>query len=561
MKKAFLLIVVLIIAAVAFLIWNKVSNSQGTAPANTIVRIYFAGAGDISSDTNSTAFTNLFCCSQAHALENQTLDKLSHAPGVWFKDKLAAGADDGSAQLRPLLDDLLKSKWVLEMQDAPASPEYALALQLNDARAETWQTNLRTLLESWTQIKAEDITGGWELKKDEPPNLFRVVRAGKWLVIGCGQGELPLSDAWIGGTQSPDTNETNWVSAKIDWPRLAQIFPVFVKFDLPAVHLQIVGRGGELLPSGTFELSQPLPALSEWQIPSDMIHGPLTSFTAVRGLARWLERQSWAKWLELSPEPDQAFIWSVGQNSTGPAGQYPNQTYVAVPVTNAVTALAQLGQNLAADTNWEKDLIYPLPLVSTNNRIALENIPFFVAPEVLALTESTGDYLFADVFPNLPGPKTPEALFQQVNQENRVFYHWETTPARLKELPHLTQLALMMTQHRELDAASVANQWLNHIGPTLGDSVTEVTQTGPAELSFTRSAPAGLTSIELMALAEWLEAPNFPGCDLSAIYVPKPHPHKKTHVPRSTNQPPQQLKTNIIPTSSANTISPTPKTP
>jgi hypothetical protein len=102
----------------------------------------------------------------------------------------------------------------------------------------------------------------------------------------------------------------------------------------------------------------------------------------------------------------------------------------------------------------------------------------------------------------------------------------------------------MLTQHRQLNAGSVADQWLNHIGPTLGDSVTEVTQTGPSELSFTRSAPAGLTAIELMALAEWLEAPNFPGCDMSAQYVPKTHPHKKmkTRVPRSTNQPPQQIK-------------------
>jgi hypothetical protein len=104
----------------------------------------------------------------------------------------------------------------------------------------------------------------------------------------------------------------------------------------------------------------------------------------------------------------------------------------------------------------------------------------------------------------------------------------------------------MLTQHRELDDGSAAGQWLNHIGPTLGASATEVTKTGPLELSFKRSAPAGLTAIELIALSEWLEAPNFPGCDLSATYTPGTHPHKKIYRPQNrtppvtavTNQPP-----------------------
>ena len=39
--------------------------------------------------------------------------------------------------------------------------------------------------------------------------------------------------------------------------------------------------------------------------------------------------------------------------------------------------------------------------------------------------------------------------------------------------------------------------------------MTELTQTAPNELSFTRQAPGGLTAIELTALANWLEATNF----------------------------------------------------
>ena len=105
-------------------------------------------------------------------------------------------------------------------------------------------------------------------------------------------------------------------------------------------------------------------------------------------------------------------------------------------------------------------------------------------------------------------------MFARLAQSNLVYYHWEITAERLKLLPQLSQLVLMVTRHRQLDAQSAAGKWLDRIGPTLGNAMTEVTQTAPDELSFTRKAPGGLTAVELTALANWLEAPNFPGCDL-----------------------------------------------
>ncbi len=553
MKKALLFLAVLITAAIVVFIWVRHSNLGKSATVSlppSIVRIYFAGAANISSDTNSTAFTNTFCCAQARALASQTLDKLSRAPGEWFKSRISAGAGDGSAQLRPLLDDLLRSEWVFEMRGAPTSQEYALAIHLDDSRAQLWQTNLRTVLESWTRIKAQDITGGWELKKDLPPNLVRVVRATNWLIVACGQDELPLSDLWAGG-QAPDENETNWLSAKVDWPLLAHVFPVFAQFDLPAMQLQLVGRGGNLLPSGTFDLSQPLPALEQWQIPTDMVHQPLTSFTAARGFAPWLERQPWARWLELTPEPDQAFIWSLGLS--------PLQTFIAVPVTNGVTAIAQLAHNLTTDTNWENYLSTPFALYRTTNHIGLPDVPF-IKPEIQALSDPAGDFLFADVFPNLPTGEPPPELFDQLNRTNLVFYHWEITSKRLTDLPQLTQLALLLTRHRELDQESATGRWLKRIGPTLGECATEVVQTGPTELSFKRSAPAGLTAIELLALAEWLEAPNFPGCDMR---LPSLHPVPRHRVPKKAKTPVVHTTAAQSPInrSSSNTISTVPKKP
>ena len=534
MKKSLLLLAALLIAVIVFLLWIKPAlfRQAATGQLDSLVRIHFAGADFISGDPNSAVFTNEFCSPEARTLESQTLDKLSRAPGTWFKGKLPAGVNDGSSLLRPLLDDFLKSEWLFQMREAPDSPEYALAIRLNADRTQLWQTNLRNLLESWTGIKAKDISNGWELKKDLPPNLFRIIRTGDWLFIGCGNNELPLSDGWSAAGKIPE-NDTNWLDLETDWPRLAQIFPALATFDFPAVKMQAIGMNGNFQVNGKFDLSQPLPSLEPWQTPTKMIHQPLTSFTAVRGFALWLEKQSWAKLLELSPEPDQAFIWSLGQS--------PLQTFIAVPVPNATNALAQLGGNLAADKNWEKHLITPFAMDESTNRISWGDVPF-IAPEVLALNESYGDYLFADVFPNAPrGKAPPQQLLLALNRDDLVFYHWEITSERLNALPQLTQLAGLLTRHRQLDQNSAAGKWLTLIGPQLGNCVTEVTQTGPTELTLSRTAPAGLTAIELIALANWLEVPNFPGYDFSLPPPPQViprHKQKKLAAPAPVPPPP-----------------------
>jgi hypothetical protein len=147
--------------------------------------------------------------------------------------------------------------------------------------------------------------------------------------------------------------------------------------------------------------------------------------------------------------------------------------------------------------------------------------------------------LFADVFPNTPsGDTPPAALLQAFDRDKTVFYHWEITPTRLKSLPALAQLGLLLTRQQQLLASSAADQWLNQIAPTLGPSITEVYQTGPSELTFMRTARAGLTAVELTALANWLEAPNFPSCDLN---LPPPEailddlPEKKLSAPTATH--------------------------
>lgn len=502
----------------SFLLWAAVffATAGAQAQPDMLARIHFLGGDKISADPNHFAFTNEFCSAPAKALESQTLDKLSRAPGVWFKSKIPVGAGDGAAQLRPLLDDLLKSEWVFEMRAATnGSPEYALAIRLAGARAQIWQNNLQGLLESWTKIPAQKNPAGWQLKKHEPPNLVQFSRSGDWVVVDCGQNELQLGDRIIRQELAKTAAETNWLSADLNWPRLAQIFPKLQLFDFPKIQMQAVGRGGDLQFNGAFTLAQALPPLQAWRVPTNLICQPFASFTAARSIGPWLARQSWMGRARFQPPPDQVFVWTVEG--------LPFQTFAAALVPDSRVALAQLNRNLSANTNWQNFFMGPPVTSMTNDEIFFGDVPF-ISPFVRAVHGPAGDFVFGGFFPNLPiSSPLPPALQARLREPGLVYYHWETTAECYKALPQLTQLVLMLTQRQQLDGSSAAYQWLNHIGPALGSSVTVVTEIAPTELSFTRNAPGGLTALELLALASWLEATNFPGCDLRLPAVPQTH--------------------------------------
>jgi hypothetical protein len=484
-----------------FAILFCVAAIQAAPSADLIARIHFVGVEKISADTNSLAFTNEFCSAEAIALREQTLNKLSVALDGWLRQKTGANVADGAAKLRPLLDDLQKSAWFLDARvDAGGKPEIALAVKLDSGRAQFWRANLSPFFASAT---------------------FK--QSGGWLIFDCGGNDLKLGDSLA---QKISGAGGDWLDVDLNWSRLAQFFPPLKIFDFPETHLQVTGRDGNFHLNGKFILSQPLPSpLAQWRMPTNTIRQPLVSFTAVRGIAPWLARQNLP--YEISPVPDQVFIWALAH--------IPFQTFAAVPVPNAENALAQLDAKMSANTNWQHHFITPFTMLTTNGQTSWIGVPFIV-PAMTAVHETTGDFLLAGIFPNGPRRKPlPPELFTQLATPNLVYYHWEITAERLPELLQLTQLGLMLTHHQQLDGNSAAAKWLDKIGPTLGNTVTTAVQTAPDEVTFSRKAPGGLTAAEFFALANWLEAKNFPGCDLT---LPPMRPHlKNKRIPVATPMP------------------------
>ena len=497
MKKIFSILAVLLATAAV----------RAALPSpDLIAQIHFAGAQKFSAAPNVAAFTNEFCSAEAVALRQQTADKLSTWLAGWLQTNAAVTVADGAAKLRPLLDDLQNSEWFLEARAAVnGKPEVAIAIKLNAVRAQLWQTNLTPFFR----------TAGFK-------------SSGGWLFFYSDLEATGLGDRLFTRISQADNA---WLTLDVNWPRLAQWYPKLKELGLPETQFTVTAPDDNFRLTGKFLFPENLALnLEPWRVPTNTIHQPFVSLTAVRGFAAWLQSQPWAQPYKVLPAPNQMFVWALPQ--------VPYQTFATLPFADATDALAQAYARLQPVFNPQTpspgNFLTPFTLERTNNEISLIGIPF-IAPYLRTVREPAGQFLLAGAFPNTPRSKPlPPELFQRLAASNLVLYHWEITAERLSQALNLSQLGLLLTAHRQLEGESAAMKWIQNTAPKLGNNVTEIFQTGPAEMTFTRKAPGIFTAMELLALGNWLEAPNFPGCDLNLPPRPKNrklHPHLPTAMP------------------------------
>lgn len=477
--------VILVLAAMIGLTLFERSAQAAPAPSDLLVRAYFAGAPKIAAAPNANAFTNGFTSPEALALRGELATKLS----AWLAGSLAANPNQpipaGAAKLRPLIDDLQQSEFLLEIHATAGRPETAIAIKLPAARTQLWQANLNPFFAKGT---------------------FKT--SAGWLVFDSDPSQLKLGEKV---TKDLNNLPTEWFTLDINWPRLTQWHPQFKDLGLPETQFAVSPVGSELKVMGKFSFPDKLALkLDPWTIPTNTIHAPFDSFTAVRGFSTWLQAQRWASAFQLSPSPNELFIWAL------PGAVFP--TYAAMPVPNSAAAVSQAAQHwrTALDEARGKDeLMTSINAELNNNQIEVKGVPF-ASVKARALTEPTGQFLFAELFPNPPsGLPLPSGLLNRLNTKNLVFYHWETITNRVPQLLQITQLGLWLSNHKQLDGKSVAYKWLRKASSVKGASETGITQSGPAEFTLLRQGPGLFTAFELFALANWFESPNFPGFELT----------------------------------------------
>jgi hypothetical protein len=533
-------ILILTLAAIGLGRDAAAANTTATAPpkpGELLLRWRFLGQAQLAGDTNAACFRNVWALPTSQRLVQETLQKLARAPQKLCKEALVAPGTDPSALIRPLLDDLLQVESFGEGRaSAGPTPEWTLAVRLDEARAARWRVNLRQVLAAFgATVPADAKAESWEAKRATTPDRFALARAGQWLVLGWGQGALPDHAEVVNRLKASGrpavAASAAWLEVEANLPWLAKLWqwPSGVKW--PQAHLTIIGKGANLRSTTRLAFAEPLRLRIEpWRIPTNTIRERVISFTGVQGVGAWLAEQPLPKQLGLEPAPNQVFGWAQKQ--------VPFETYVAWLLPDARSKLPATAERLpgvikanlpwldVGEVNWDTNAA----------QVTWMGLPI-IRPFLRPAPAPENHFLLAGIFPvsatkQAPGP--PELYAQLLGRTNLVYYDWELTQNRLEDWRHLFTLYSALAAYKPPATNNPALVWLADTNMTgyLGNSITELTVNSPRELLMTRASPLGLTGFELVALGRWLDNPAFPayvppqkaGLRPGAAPLPRPAP-------------------------------------
>jgi hypothetical protein len=463
---------------------------------------------------------------QSAQLERQTLVKLASAPGQWLPGGTNLTAD-ACSRLWWALNDVLQEESYLEIRaDSNARPALVFAIRLNGPQSEQWRTNLPVILEplTGTRVTPRPDQSGWSLPASRPGQTFELTRIGHWTLVGFGPHSNPLLADLADRIRrdgvpfvSASTNQL-WLEADLAPSRLASCFSPAARrpggkaqdelgelASLSHLRLSLSGDGANVITHARLTLNHALSAdLVPWQLPVELLHEPLTSLTAVRGISSWLA--DWPVWNSLSPgtTPGQCCLWSLGGN--------PYQVYLAAPWPAAnVSGLTD--QILKRGNPWLAAHGYiSFDRGPDGHGVTWGNLPD-IQPFIRPVATGSDSWLYAGLFPDTNSVAFPPSagLIQDIlRRPNLVYYDWEVTGPRLQPTLQVMQTARLITRHPQLSLNSASLQWLGSIIPRLGTSATIITRTAPDELTLLRRSTLGLTAVELHLLTGWLESPQFP---------------------------------------------------
>jgi hypothetical protein len=529
------------------------SDAPGEAAADDSAAAtwHFAGSAELANNTNFDNVKKILTLAPSLDFQNLALTRFSR----WLGRSLFGTTNDEPASaLRPLLDDLLSAESLGAVGGAPNGPlNFIVALRLNEQRAQAWQAALPKVIGAPGQsFKAQDFTGQqWKLAGGR--SLW-IVRAKDWLLAGSGDDLRALQTQYLQqvsqkGRPGPALNQS-WLEADLDWPRLGRWLPEFPHLLQPArTKITFTAPDQSLLMSAKVIYPKPVPwKFDAWRVPTRIIRDPLISFTAGQDIAAYMDPGEPLSQLTDNPLAGQFYVWALGEMGL--------QSYGAWPVGDATNSIQRIGTEAAAafnpafkqkgwgDLRWEPE----------HKTLHWANLCPILFPTLQVAPETNGQYLMAAFFPlQLRNKPAPDGLFQQIlGRTNLVYYDWEGTGNRLEQWRLLSGMLpiLPRMQPPPREAVSTNNpparprarppmviveNWLSGVTPLLRDrdTVTEITRTGPAELTVVRKSPFAVTSLELILLSHWLSGTGSPGINPGLL----PPPAKMTGPGIKPNSP------------------------
>jgi hypothetical protein len=487
---------------------NEAESISARPPTSAVanepfLRFHWAGIDRLRTNENAASTTKILELPESSKLKNQTLDRLGA--------QLSLHAGLRSNVLKPFLEDVLKHEVYLEAVQIPdASAVLMLSVKLDAARSHWWETNLATAFKGRSGSSALTNATGWTVACKTPDCQIRFSHKQTWTVVEMSRADgFPLETL----VERHELRRDTFLAKGLDgWGRgafSANDLATFFKSDLkgatylPQVSFVINGDGTNLVVQGNLQFTNAiLGSLKPWQVPTNLIHSPLTSFTAFRGFNPALNHV--LKNLHFE-SLNQFYVWAEHA--------YPMQTYFAAPVTNAPNAVAALTEHVLAQTkdySISNDL-FGFERSTDSDGLKWKGVPY-VSPYFRSESFQAHSY-FAGGFLRSQGVKTvnvTDVPWASLAKTNLVYFDSEQTGARIDDWLFMGQFWRVVTRSAQLPADSAAIMWLKAIAPKAGVSTTTITAVSPRNLEFERRSSVGLTGVELQILADWLESPQFP---------------------------------------------------
>ncbi len=476
--------------------------------SDTVASVHWVGKRRLDLAADAYFFSRVWSLPETERLQSQAFDRLSTSLWRQFFGNVEA-VRIPTGVLHPLFDELAQQESYLEIRAATGVlPSFVLATRVSERYAGIWETN--------TAIAAQLITGrpaiadpaihGWRLRLTNAPVLIVLNHVGDWTLISAGPEQNSLfSDIAArirhDGVPFVSSGTNLWLEGNVEVPRVAAMFPLSpsVSNDLEHLTFSLSGDGGNVITRAKAIFAQPFAAaLPDWQIPLELIHEPLGSFTAVRGFQSWLA--GWNVWPAV---PDELFLWSL-------AGS-PYQVYLAAPLPEARQQVAALTDHLLQSGNpWLAARGYiSFDRAPDGNGVTWGNLSD-IKPFIKSAGPESAGWLFAGLLTdtNSAASPPPAGMIQDIlRRTNLVYYDWEVTGPRLPPSLELAQSARLITRQPQLPMGGAGVHWLAALGPRLGTAATIVNRTGSVELTLYRRSTLGLTAAELQLLTGWIESP------------------------------------------------------
>jgi len=496
-------------------------------PENVVVQCHFLGAAPLAENANAAAAKNVFALPSTLLFENLVLNRLSAslAESLHFQTNAQT-----VSLLRPLLDDLLRAESIASLGGSSGRPiNYVLAIRLDTQRAQVWQQNLKTASPGPGEEFRAETFSGWQWNKGAGDS-FWMVPARDWLLVGRGGDLASVRSDYLRQIQKTGRPgpalDSNWFEADVDWPRLANWVPLSscpLKLGRTQMAISAEMGGFHMTTHVTY------PEAIEWQphpmsLPTNLVREPLLSFATGQNVEPFLKSDETLSRFCSNPLSDQFYFWSVGK--------MPFESYVAWPVNDPANTLMTLSAQAIDELNPKLQRLDGTELTWSPKTPQLTwSKVQLTAPFLRPAPEADGLFLVGGLFPLTPGgnpaPKDLWAQFQ--DRTDLVYYDWELTGLRVRHLLTVTQVLPILQMlgvgpRAPLVAGAsaakpgantlaapgvqyslnVQEQWLIGLGPLLGNTVTEVTKTGPNELTVIRHSPFVFSSLELILLSHWL---------------------------------------------------------